>query len=562
MPVQSEELFLERFSEVFGPQKTALLYPQFQFVDIYHNTRFADFVVDSGARSVAIEIDGEAVHNKEVVSNDKFDDDQLKQNSMISYGWDVFRWSYRKLKRCPDTVKDEIQLFLGNNPRFAMISDYLPCQQGEIVVTDFKLREHQEDALNNLAKMRRENKTIALICHARGVGETVTAVLDAKAVGGRTLFLAHTKDLVVQPADTFTKLWQGKSVGFYVDGKKQKNTDIVCASIQSVALNLNDFLVNEFDYIIIDEAHHASSESYQKVISYFTPKFLLGLTATPERADQKDILDTFQSVAHKLDIQTAVETNQLVPVRCVRIKTNIDISNVRSNGVRYNAQDLESKLYVPERNNIIIETYLQYAKNRHTVIFCVSVKHAEEIANLLLRQGVAARAISGTMSTSERKEILVSYEQGKISVLCACDILNEGWDSPKTDVLFMARPTMSKVLYTQQLGRGMRIAEGKKFLMVFDFVDNANMFNTSYSLHRMFGEKKYNEGGLVLGRKEDKEQDTELYRQGERPDALIDFPITTMDYEIIDVFNWQTEAEGMKSQMEFVRMVDVQSETI
>ena len=559
---QAEELFLDLFSDVFGPDKASLLYPQYGFVDIYNNTRFADFMMNNGSKKVAIEIDGEAVHNSKIVSFDKFDDDQLKQNSMISYGWDVYRWSYRKLMRMPDTVKEEMLLFLGDNPRLSEVKDYLPKQEAALIEGDFELREHQEKALGELSKIRKEGKTIALIAHATGTGKTVTAVLDAKSVGGRVLFIAHTKDLVMQPAETCEKLWKGKSIGLYVEGEKDKNADIVLGSVQSVSLNLDEFNPTEFDYIIIDEAHHASSESYQKIIAYFEPKFLLGLTATPERADNENILDTFQTVAHRVDIKTAVETGQLVPVRCIRIKTNIDISNVKYHGIKYNAVDLESKIFVPERNNLIVDTYIKYVQGKHTVIFCVSVKHAENIAELLREKGIKAEAVSGKMSTTDRKEILARYEKGDIEALCACDLLNEGWDSPKTDVLFMARPTMSKVLYTQQLGRGMRLCEGKDFLMVFDFVDNGNIYNAPYSLHRLIGKKEYRPGETVLGTLKGMQADEELYRRGEKPEALIDYPINALDFEIVDIFNWQQLAEGMISQMEFVRRVDVQSETI
>jgi hypothetical protein len=147
-------------------------------------------------------------------------------------------------------------------------------------------------------------------------------------------------------------------------------------------------------------------------------------------------------------------------------------------------------------------------------------------------------------------------------VLCACDLLNEGWDCPQTEVLFMARPTMSKVLYTQQLGRGMRNSEGKDHLMVFDFVDNASQYNAPYSMHRLFKLKDYHAGGTVLGKKGQREAESDLYAKGERPDAIIDYPVDATDYEIVDIFNWQEEAQGMISQMEFVRRVDVQSETI
>ena len=166
------------------------------------------------------------------------------------------------------------------------------------------------------------------------------------------------------------------------------------------------------------------------------------------------------------------------------------------------------------------------------------------------------------MKTSERNELLAKFSKGELKVLCACDLLNEGWDCPETEVLFMARPTMSKVLYTQQLGRGMRLSEGKEYLMVFDFVDNAGQYNAPYSMHRLFRLKDYRAGGLVLGKKGEREAENDLYAKGERPDAVIDYPVDATDYEAIDIFNWQEEAAGMISQMEFVRRVDVQSETI
>ena len=131
----------------------------------------------------------------------------------------------------------------------------------------------------------------------------------------------------------------------------------------------------------------------------------------------------------------------------------------------------------------------------------MSVRHAQEMADLFQAKDIDARSISGSTKPAERKRILEQYESGKIPVLCACDLLNEGWDSPHTQVLFMARPTMSKTIYMQQLGRGMRKSEGKDHLMVFDFVDNANLFNMPYSMHRLLNLSEYHPGGLVLGKK-------------------------------------------------------------
>ena len=444
----AEDLFIELFSDTFGAEKAGYLYSQYPFSDIYQNSRFADFLIENGGRKVAIEIDDEASHNPKLVSQNKFYDDLLKQNSMIYLGWDVYRWAVRQMQQQPETVKDELRVFLGQHPSFREIEDYLPTQRGKSLDgSKLELKEHQKQALAALEEMRCNFETIALLYHATGTGKTVTAVMDAKRFGKRTLFLAHTVELVDQATKTFRELWPRATVGRYVESMKQGNAFVVCGSIQSVALNLERFKPDDFGYIIVDEAHHASADTYQKVLSYFTPEFTLGLTATPERADDKNILDIFKNTAHKLDIQTAVEIGELVPVRCIRIHTNIDLTKVRFNSVQYNIRDLESKIYVPERNQLIVDTWLQYVKDKRTVIFCASVKHAQEIAGRLHDAGVSAEAVSGEIKASDRREVLARFEKGETKVLCACDLLNEGWDCPATEVLFMARPTMSKVFY-------------------------------------------------------------------------------------------------------------------
>lgn len=554
----AEDLFIELFSEVFGPEKTKYLFIQYPFVDIYGNNRFLDFALESGSQRVAIEIDGETYHNPNKVSENKYYDDLLKQNSLVYNDWKVFRWVYNQLKNQRERVKDELKTFLGEFPYFKEMEDFLPNQRGKT----FELRDHQERALQNLEDMRREGETIALLYHATGTGKTVTAVSDAKKLGKRTLFLAHTKELVTQAKGAFEELWGEVSSGLYVAEHRDKNAYVVCGSIQSISQNLDEFKPDDFGYLVIDEAHHGSADSYKKVLGHFKPDFTLGLTATPERMDGESILEIFKNVAHKLDLKTAVELGELVPIRCVRVKTNVDLSEVRINGIKYNSQDLESKLFVPERNRVVLDTYIDYVKNRKTVIFCASVKHAEEIALLFKEARINAEAVSGSSRPRERERILKEYEEGDINVLCACDLLNEGWDSPKTQVLFMARPTMSKTIYMQQLGRGTRKSEGKEYLMVFDFIDNASLFNMPLSIHRMFNIDKYRPGEFVLAPKKLREFEKDLLFKGERPEAYLDFPIYASDYEVIDLFNWQEKVKDMISQMEFVRMVTAQSETV
>lgn len=560
----AEDLFIDLFSETFGAEKAGYLYSQYPFFDIYQNSRHADFLLENGGCKVAIEIDDETSHNKSLVSSNKFYDDLLKQNSMIYLGWDVYRWAVRQMQIQPEAVKDELRVFLGSQPRFREIEDYLPTQRGKTLDgAHLELKQHQREALDALQAMRDRHETIALLYHATGTGKTVTAVMDAKRCGGRTLFLAHTQELVNQAADTFRTLWPEVTVGRYIEAIKEPEAHVVCGSVQSVALHLEDFREDAFSYLIVDEAHHAAADTYQKILAYFHPAFTLGLTATPERTDDnRAILDIFKNTAHKLDIQTAVEIGELVPIRCIRIHTNIDLTKVRFNSVQYNIRDLESKIYVPERNRLIVDTWLQYVRDKRTVVFCASVRHAEQIAELFRQAGVSAAAVSGGMKPAERREFQDRFVRREILVLCACDLLNEGWDCPEIEVLFMARPTMSRVLYTQQLGRGMRLFPGKESLMVFDFVDNASQYNMPQSLHRLFKLKEYRPGQLAVAPGAQKTAEAALYAKGEKPEALIDWPVDATDYELVDIFNWQDEAAGMISQMEFVRRVDVQTETI
>ena len=544
--------------EAFGPEKTENLQVQYPCVDIYGRHRYIDFALESPESKIAIEIDGETYHNPSKVSENKYADDLLKQNSLIYDNWKVYRWIYSQLEKQPEKVKDELITFLGTSPMFKAFEADLPVQMGQTI----ELRDYQQEATENLQKMREDGKTIALLYHATGVGKTITAATDAKAVGGRTLFRVNALKLASQAKETFAKVWPEATLGEYTGSQKDMTQTVIFATVQSISKDLEKFSPTDFDYLIVDECHHAAANAYQKIFAYFHPKFILGLTATPERSDGEDMLELFQNVAHKMDLKTAVERGVLVPIRCIRVKTNIDLTDVRINGIKYNSQDLESKLFIPERNQLIVDIYLKYVNGKKTVIFCASVDHAAEIAKLLRDSGVKAEAVSGRDRVEVREKILKDYETGSTNVLCACDLLNEGWDSPHTTVLFMARPTMSKTIYLQQLGRGTRRYPGKEDLLVVDFVDNANMFNMPYSLHRVLDIAKYQPMAYVLAPENKRKLDQDMLFQGEKPEAWLDVPIDVSDYEIIDLFNWQNSVKDMISQIEFVRMVDVQSETV
>lgn len=243
----------------------------------------------SGSDKIAIEIDGETYHNPSKVSENKYIDDLLKQNSLTYQGWMIYRWVFNQLKNQPDRIKVELYTFLGDTPDLKAIENYLPAQKGK----SFELRDYQQEAIDSLKSMRERGETIALLYHATGVGKTVTACTDAKNVGGRTLFLVNALKLADQAKDTFAKIWSEATLGEYTGQEKIKDTTVVFATIQTISKHCEEFAPDEFNYIIIDECHHAASKSYQAILSYFKPKFILGLTATPERADGQDMLELF-----------------------------------------------------------------------------------------------------------------------------------------------------------------------------------------------------------------------------------------------------------------------------
>jgi hypothetical protein len=183
-------------------------------------------------------------------------------------------------------------------------------------------------------------------------------------------------------------------------------------------------------------------------------------------------------------------------------------------------------------------------------VFCVNVRHGDSLAELFRLADVPARSVSGRMPRGQREEYLKAFHDGRLRVLCACDILNEGWDCPDVEVLFMARPTLSKVIYLQQLGRGTRKAPAKECLLVFDFVDNSTRYNQAWSLHRVVGESKYRPGGIVLGPERLRQAEQEAIARGERPTTVIEIGLWAKDYEEIDLFNWQEAVSGMLSATE------------
>ena len=538
-----EDLFAELFTQVFGIENSRLLAPQFPVEDIYGGSRYVDFALRTIDERVAFEIDGLMWHVPDATRISEYEDSLLRQNSLIHQGWRIFRWTDRQIANEPEQVKEQLALFLERIPGLLTFDDFLPKQHGEVI----ELRPHQEEAIESLGRLRAEGNSIALVTHAQGAGKTVTSISDARRIGGRTLFVAHTRELVLQARSQFIKLWPDVTTGLFLDDARETEEHNLVGTVQSLTRHLILFSPEDFDYLIIDEAHHATADSYQKLLRYFRPKFTLGLTATPDRADGLSALEVFRNAAHRLSLREAIENRELVPIRCVRVRTNIDLSRVRFNQIQYNRRDIEESVLVPSRDQLIVDTYSQHVPGRKAVAFCVNVRHGEDLAGRFQAHGIPARSVSGRMSVTDRKATLDAFAQGELRVLCACDLLNEGWDCPDVEVLLMARPTLSKVIYLQQLGRGTRKAPGKECLVVFDFVDNATRYNQSLSLHRILGTSQYKAGSLALSPQELIDMENAALGEGHAPTQVLPVELWAREYEEIDVFNWQEAVSGMIS---------------
>lgn len=527
-PSRPENLFIQLFQEVFGPAASAKLEEQKYFQDITGRERYIDFALDSLLERYAIEIDGETYHHPAVLTPEEYEDQLLRQNSLTHLGWRVLRWTDRQLQEKPETVKEHLAILLDAAIRLSVPPDYLPPKRGAVI----ELREHQQEALDELGAMRERGDQIALLAHAVASGKTTIAVEDARTFGRRTLFLAHTHELIDQALRRFETLWP-EATRAELGAANDDSAQVVVGTIQFMSKNLARYGAKDWAYIVVDEAHHATTNSYRGVLRYFDPEFLLGLTGTPERADGGDALEVFQQTAHRMDVETAVKRGVLCDVRCFRVETNVDLKSVKFNGNLYNARDLEERVSVPARNELIVQTYAENVPHRLAVCFCVSVAHAEKMAQLFSNAGFPARAVSGKQDKSERAAILEGYKNREIEVLCACDVLNEGWDAPQTEVLLMARPTLSKVIYQQQLGRGMRIFEGKKYLVLFDFVDAFGRHNQSLTIHRWLKRPNYRAGDRIFG------------ENGDGETVELPLHLWARDLVPVNVFDWQETVEGM-----------------
>ena len=329
----------------------------------------------------------------------------------------------------------------------------------------------QRSALSSLAKIHEEGAPRALLISATGTGKTYLSAFDILATKpSRVLFVAHRKRILEASLESFERVL-GKTYSYgYVQGSTRDDANCLFAMVGTLANHLSDYKRDEFDYIVIDETHRAGAAGYRKILDYFKPGFVLGMTATPQRTDGYDIFELYNHViAYRISLQDALREDMLAPFHYYGI-ADLAIDNEEQDDVA-----LFRRLTSEERVNHIIaklEDYSVAKRNRKGLVFCSRVDEASALSDEFNRRGYRTRSLSGADSDAARDQAIEDLEAGKLQYLFSVDIFNEGVDIPSVNQIIMLRPTESAIIFVQQLGRGLRKTEGKEAVLVLDFIGN------------------------------------------------------------------------------------------
>ena len=335
-----------------------------------------------------------------------------------------------------------------------------------------ELRSYQAAARESIFNEWDKGMKRTLLVLPTGTGKTIVFAKVAESCvrkGQRVLILAHRSELLEQAADKIAK-----ATGLGCATEKAEETclgqwfRIVVGSVQTLMRpqRLERFDKDHFDTIIIDEAHHCLSDSYQRVLSHFSQAHVLGVTATPDRGDMRNLGNYFESLAYEYTLPKAIKEGYLVPIKALTVPLRMDLSGVGVQAGDFKVGDIGNALdpYLYQ----IADEMMQYCKNRKTVVFLPLVKTSQKFKDILNEKGFRAEEVNG--SSQNRSEVLKNFEQGKYNVLCNSMLLTEGWDCPSVDCVIVLRPTKVRSLYSQMVGRGTRLCEGKDHLLLLDFL--------------------------------------------------------------------------------------------
>jgi superfamily II DNA or RNA helicase len=335
----------------------------------------------------------------------------------------------------------------------------------------------QQQALDALAATRQGGNRAGLVVMATGLGKTWLAAFDSVNFE-RVLFIAHREEILNQAMRTFRGIRPDADLGLYGGGHHDRDADVLFASVQTLsrANHLGQFDPARFDYVVIDEFHHAAAASYRRLIDHFAPAFLLGLTATPERTDGGDLLALCgENLVFRCDLVDGINSELLAPFQYFGVPDVVEFENIPWRSGRFDPEALEHAVATELRAANAFDQWQQRAQRR-TLAFCVSQRHADFMVDYFRGRGVRCVAVHSGARTAPRTESLEDLASGRLQIVFAVDMFNEGVDVPTIDTVMMLRPTESKILWLQQFGRGLRRAQEKSHLTVIDYIGNHRTF--------------------------------------------------------------------------------------
>ncbi len=439
--------------------------PQHSFTDEGGRARRIDFAILTAKSRIAVELDGYRYHAEGAVTREQFADGLQRQNDLILAGWTVLRFSWDQICGEPDRCRATL--------RRAVISD--PELHPILARSAPKPHLIQEEALLAIERSRAAGRKAGLVVLPTGLGKTWLAAFDALRVGGRLLFIVHNNTILQQAMEAFRRVAPEYRVGLFNGNDKRRDADAVFANIATLRMDhhLRSFGRGDFAYVIVDEFHHSVSGHYHRVLTYFQPKFMLGITATPDRTDRRSILGLVGNhLIYEVSQAEAIERGFLAPFRYLALRDNVDYASIRHNGIRYDLRDLNRALLIPSRDDEIIAQYRALTGEARAIAFCVSIEHAKRAAEHFQRAGISAQAIHSDLREDERQRRVEAFRRGEFKVAFVRDLFNEGIDVPEVGALLFMRPTESRTVFIQQLGRGLRLSPGKKGVDVLDFIGN------------------------------------------------------------------------------------------
>lgn len=338
----------------------------------------------------------------------------------------------------------------------------------------------QAEALKALATSRGQGHRAGLVVLATGLGKTWLAAFDTvQCKADRILFVAHRDEILTQAMSAFRKVRPDARLGRYTGQEKDAKAEILFASIQTLGrvAHLRQFASDHFDYIIVDEFHHAAARTYQNLIDHFTPRFLLGLTATPDRTDGGDLLGLCgENLVYQCGLFDGIDRGHLSPFHYFGVPDDVDYAQIPWRSGQFDPTELEAAMATEARARNAYEQFTNRAKGP-AIGFCVSKRHADYMVEFFRARGLRAVAVHSGEGSAPRASSLLSLGRGELDILFAVDMFNEGVDVPEIGTVMMLRPTESAIIWLQQLGRGLRRIEGK-VLQVIDYIGNHRVFLT------------------------------------------------------------------------------------